>query len=361
MSDNEDLLKLAEEKAKEKAKAKAEQEAKRKAAREKAKAAAGAKEAEQRKREQEANKRNAENRKKAAEKAKADAARQKAQRDAAAKKRDEETKKRNLANAYSEARGRAFAAAEKYNRTGNENDLKVYNNLNTAYQTAANAYKSAYGALPGNEPATAPTVQAPTKPEAQPTVPNPNQPAPNQANVGPSTNAAAGPNRKEWANPVVGAAALTTNDPYIQKIINDAAKAGIDLTVAQAQAQLDAKGTTGGDGTSGGGRSTMRSYTQYSLQQVRSAADNIFQSSIGRAMNDDELRALHKSLNATLKANPTVTISTASSSVTKGGVDERGFIEQQAQTNPEFANYQMGTTYFDAMLKSLSGPVGGGI
>jgi hypothetical protein len=36
-------------------------------------------------------------------------------------------------------------------------------------------------------------------------------------------------------------------------------------------------------------------------------------------------------------------------------------MEQEAQANPEFAAYQQATTYFDSMLETLRGPVGGGI
>jgi hypothetical protein len=71
---------------------------------------------------------------------------------------------------------------------------------------------------------------------------------------------------------------------------------------------------------------------------------------------------LYQSLNTTLRENPNVTKVSAKGNVTtSGGIDERGFMQQQAEANPEFANYQKATTYFDAMLSTLQGPVGGGI
>jgi hypothetical protein len=159
---------------------------------------------------------------------------------------------------------------------------------------------------------------------------------------------------------VTPAVVAQSPDPNIQRIIDAAAQGGIQLSLAEATAQANLG--NGGGGGGGSLASTQKQTTQYTLQQVRSAADNIYQNSIGRVLNDDELRMLHQSLNNTLKSSPTVVKTDAKgNSTTTGGVDERGFMQQQAEANPEFAAYQKATTYFDAMLGSLQGPVGGGI
>lgn len=350
MADNEDFKKEAEAKIAADKKADADKKAKQKAARDKVKQQADQREkdrlagieAEAKAAKEKAAKDKAEREKKQAE--------QSANRDKGKATQAEADKKRIAQQEFNNARDRAKAAAERAARTGRANDDKVYQNALAEYNKVKASYVSEYGAVPSEEIIVAPKPQlAPTQTPS--TAATGNTATPNPQNVGPQAAAITNPNRKEWANPVVGAAAMTTTDPNLQRIIQSAAKAGIDLSVAQAQAQLDS--TAGG----GGGGGSTRSVTQYSMQQVRSAADNIFQQSIGRSLNDEELRQLHVSLNGALKASPVI----SSASGTSGGVDERGFIQQEAEMNPEFANYQMGTTYFDTMLKSLSGPVGGGI
>jgi len=149
---------------------------------------------------------------------------------------------------------------------------------------------------------------------------------------------------------------------YIQNIIDIAARSGIQLSLADATAQANLNNSSSSGSGSVNSASTIKRTTQYTMQQVRAAADNIYQNSIGRVLNDDELRMLYQSLNNTLKSSPSTTnTDSKNNSVTTGGVDERGFMQQQAEANPEFASYQKATTYFDAMLGSLQGPVGGGI
>lgn len=275
---------------------------------------------------------------------------QQATRDAADKKRLEEDKKRLVGEAYTNARNLAYAAAEKYNKTGSANDLKIYNNANAAYQKATDDYRKVFGRDPGS--AAPQLVQR--KEWENPTL----KPSTTNAPMGAKPTSTPQPQRREWENPAIGSSKFLTNDPYLQKIIDAAAKTGIDLTVAQAQAQLD--GSAGGGGL-GGGSSTSKSYTQYTIQQVQSAADSVFQQSIGRALSGDELKQLQQSLNAALKGSPTVTTTKGGTTTTTGGIDERGFIQQQAEMNPEFANYQKATTYFDSMMNALRGPAGGGI
>ena len=278
----------------------------------------------------------------------------------AAKTREnvEKINKQDLANRYSQAFRTRENLIEKYAKTGDPKDKQAVLRAQAALEPLVAEYTKVFGNEPvGYKPAA--NLSEPTgRTEGQ--MRQEAKAVPPTAAQSESREAARSAGRNAAPSAAVSAVAVSA-DPYLQSIIDSAAKKGIQLSVAEAitAAGLD----TGGGG--GGGvsmASTRKQTTQYTMQQVRSAADSIYQNSIGRALNDDELRMLHQSLNGALKAEPTVTkTSAAGNSVTTGGVDERGFMQQQAEANPEFANYQKATTYFDAMLGSLQGPVGGGI
>jgi hypothetical protein len=270
----------------------------------------------------------------------------------------EKLNKQELANRYSQAFRKRESNIESYSKTG---DIK-YKQAALRAQAELEPIVAEYVKVFGNEPvgykAASSLSKATGRTEGQQR--QGAKPIPPTASQSESRDAARSAGRNAGVG-IVPAIVAQSSDPNIQRIIDAAAKAGIQISVADAQAAL---GITPTPGPNGGGSmaSTQRQTTQYTMQQVRSAADSIYQNSIGRALNDDELRMLHQSLNNTLKASPTVTkISASGDSVTTGGVDERGFMEQQAQANPEFAAYQKATTYFDSMLETLRGPVGGGI
>lgn len=277
----------------------------------------------------------------------------------AAKTREnvEKINKQDLANRYSQAFRTRENLIEKYAKTGDPKDKQAVLRAQAALEPLVAEYTKVFGNEPvGYKPAanlSEPTgrTEGQMRQEAKAVPPTASQTQARE--IARSTGRNAAPS-------VAVSAVAQTADPYLQSIIDSAAKQGIQLSVAEA---MTAAGLgTGGGGGGGSMASTRKQTTQYTMQQVRSAADSIYQNSIGRALNDDELRMLHQSLNGALKAEPTVTKTSASGdSVTTGGVDERGFMQQQSEANPEFANYQKATTYFDAMLGSLQGPVGGGI
>ena len=283
-------------------------------------------------------------------------------RNAKTDQRIERENKTNLSNKYGQAYRRREDLIEKYGKTGNPKDKQAALAAQAALEPIVAEYQKVFGTQPpGYKPASN-LSKATGRTEGQM----------RQGAKGPFPTAAQTQSREvarsagRNAGPSVAPALIAQSaDPYIQNIINTAAKAGIQLSVADAMSAAGIVPGGGGGGYSGGRgsmASTQKQTTQYTMQQVRSAADSIYQNSIGRVLNDDELRMLHQSLNNTLKANPNVTKTSAKGNVTStGGVDERGFMQQQAEANPEFASYQKATTYFDAMLGSLQGPVGGGI
>lgn len=102
--------------------------------------------------------------------------------------------------------------------------------------------------------------------------------------------------------------------------------------------------------------------------QARSLIEQAFQQSMGRDPTDAEYRTLLASLHSQQQANPTVTQTTQkydnqgnplpdSTSTTSGGIDPSAFVQQAAQNDPEAAQYQAGTFYFNTLMKALSSPV----
>ena len=266
-------------------------------------------------------------------------------------KRDSESSVRTkISNEYSRVYRVRENAIEKYGKTGDPKDKQAALSAQANLEPIVAEYVKVYGEQPpGYRPesslsATPSRSEGSMRQEAKP------------VSEAQSRDTARSAGRNGFVAPAVVAQVV---DPNIQRIIDAAAKSGIQLSIADATAALGLPVAGSGSGSVA---STRRQTTQYSLQQVRSAADNIYQNSIGRTLNDEELNMLHKSLNSTLRENPNVTKTSAQGDVvTSGGIDERGFMEQQAQVNPEFASYQKATTYFDAMLSTLRGPVGGGI
>lgn len=273
--------------------------------------------------------------------------------------RIEKENKTNLSNKYGQAYRKREDLIEKYGKTGDPKDKQAVLAAQAALEPIVAEYEKVFGTPPpGYRPA--PTLskiagrtEGQQRQEAKAIPPTAAQTQSREVARSAGRNAA----------PSVAVSVVAQSaDPYIQNIIDTAAKAGIQLSVAEATAAAANGLGAGGRGGGGSMASTRKQTTQYTMQQVRSAADSIYQNSIGRVLNDEELRMLHKSLNSTLKENPNITKTSAKGNVTtSGGIDERGFMQQQAEVNPEFASYQKATTYFDAMLSSLQGPVGGGI
>lgn len=92
--------------------------------------------------------------------------------------------------------------------------------------------------------------------------------------------------------------------------------------------------------------STNISTRIYTPDTIRSIADQIFVSKLGRRVTDADLADLTKQLNAKEKAQPTVTksvpkgVGTVTQTTTSGGIDEQGIISQQAEKLPEYQRMQ---------------------
>lgn len=109
--------------------------------------------------------------------------------------------------------------------------------------------------------------------------------------------------------------------------------------------------------------------SNYDAARLKQVVNTAFQNAIGREATDAEITAAVNAVNAAYDKNPSKQVSTSTTdkagkvttkTVSSGGIDAGQVITDQAQSNPEFAPYQMATTYFDAMLEALRGPVGQG-
>jgi hypothetical protein len=277
--------------------------------------------------------------------------------------RIEQENKTNISNKYGQAYKKRESLLESYRKTGDYKYRQLVIDADNALESVVADYVKVYGYAPPRYDGKVKYPEAP-KPAAktEPGKTTASTASTTTSNAGESRNIARSAGRNAAPAFVAPAVVAQVSDPNVQRIIDAAAKAGIQLSVADAQAALGIDNGSSGPRGPGSMASTRKQTTQYTMQQVRSAADSIYQNSIGRALNDEELRMLSKSLNTAFKESPDVTKVSAKGDVTtSGGLDARGFIEQQAEANPEFANYQKATTYFDAMLSTLRGPVGGGI
>jgi len=124
-----------------------------------------------------------------------------------------------------------------------------------------------------------------------------------------------------------------------------------------AQSQSNASGSTAGGPTSN------KSIKTYTAGATTANINTIWLDQIGRAASTKEINAVTAAINAAMAANPDKTYNSggsASTTQTTVGADMNQVIREQALKNPETAGYQAATTYYDALLNVLQGPVGGG-
>lgn len=125
-----------------------------------------------------------------------------------------------------------------------------------------------------------------------------------------------------------------------------------------------------GGGAGGGGSSFSNVSTQIRLtgkDESDATLDSALASLLGRTATDAEKKKFLASLNAAERANPTVTrssgttsasgASSSTSSTTGTSVSAAARAQKFAENDEGFAEYQIATTYMDAMLEALSSPV----
>lgn len=123
-------------------------------------------------------------------------------------------------------------------------------------------------------------------------------------------------------------------------------------------------------GGGGGGSSYSSTSTQVHLtgaDEAGATLDSALANLLGRTATDKEKKKFLAALNAAERANPTVTktsgttsasgSSTSRSTTTGTSVSPAARAQEFAQNEEGFAEYQIATTYMDAMLEALSSPV----
>lgn len=137
--------------------------------------------------------------------------------------------------------------------------------------------------------------------------------------------------------------------------------------------EMKKAGTFGGSGSTGTPSTvtqTSRSVSTITNGDGWSALQNTLSRMLGRDPSDEEVRDFVGRMNYLAAKNPTVTTSTtrgigtgnqSTSSRTKAGFNSNDILEnayKDAQSDPDYAEYQSASTYFNAAISAL-GAIGG--
>lgn len=113
---------------------------------------------------------------------------------------------------------------------------------------------------------------------------------------------------------------------------------------------------------------TSRDVNLSSAEDVKALTTQVLTQALGRAPTTAEVAQYRSTINAQESANPTVTTTTqtlndqgeavSQSSKTTGGFDaaaQQQLVQDQASQTPEYAKYQGGTTYWNALMQMMTG------
>lgn len=101
---------------------------------------------------------------------------------------------------------------------------------------------------------------------------------------------------------------------------------------------------------------------------AKALVNDVLSHALGRAANEEELRAFTATLNAAERANPVTTVTdteyvdgevVSTSAVQSGGLDRGQVLLDEAMAKPEYGAYQAATTYFNALMGAIQSPVPG--
>lgn len=279
-----------------------------------------------------------------------------------------------VATEYSQVIRNQNSLVEKYKKTGDAADRQAAINYQSKVDAAAKKYSDVVGHAP-----TGYTGKLDLPPAPEPVV----KPGSNNASASPAgTTSTASMESRDAARSAgrnaAPAPAISSTAPRIDpNVVNTYMAANPGMTYDQAVAKLYPTSVTplaidGTDGPSGLPSRTVsvdKRVQTFTVQQLEGAATQYAQDLLGRALTADELSRITKFTNTEALANPqisrTVTNNKAtgstSTTTSQGGIDEGQIIKSQIEENPEYESYQKATTYFDTMIRSLQGPVGGGI
>lgn len=289
-----------------------------------------------------------------------------------AKSQADKSAKQSVATEWSQIVQTQGNLIEKYKKTGDANDRQAVINFQSKVDIAAKKYSGVVGHAP-----TGYTGKLDLPPAPEPVV----KPASTDVSGVKTTSNAAMESRdaaRSAGRNAAPAPKISSTAPRIDpNVVNTYMAANPGMTYDQAVAALYPSSTPSPETTGSPGPSGMPSRTvsvnknvqTFTAQQLEGAATQYAQDLLGRALTSSELARITKFTNTEAMANPQIsrtvtknkTSGSTSTTTTKGGIDEGQIIKSQIEENPEYANYQKATTYFDAMTRALQGPVGGGI
>lgn len=120
-------------------------------------------------------------------------------------------------------------------------------------------------------------------------------------------------------------------------------------------------------GTSGtstaGGPSGVTTRTTYTTGSQIANINTIWRQYTGKDASTKQVNAITAAINAAMQANPDKSTNTGGDYSTTSkvvGADPNEIIKQQALQDPSTPSYQAATTYYDAMMQAIKGPLGGG-
>jgi hypothetical protein len=175
---------------------------------------------------------------------------------------------------------------------------------------------------------------------------NPKTGVKSTSDIGTELLAAKIPSNYKYIKAAVIAAFPSKKNSSPASIVSEWQNALIGAQVSKVDPWTWLKQMAGNDATTVTQPSTNISTRTYTPDAIRSIADQIFVSKLGRRVTDADLVDLTKQLNAKEKAQPTVTKSvprgagTVTQTTTSGGIDEQGIISQQAEKLPEYQRMQ---------------------
>jgi hypothetical protein len=122
-----------------------------------------------------------------------------------------------------------------------------------------------------------------------------------------------------------------------------------------------AAGGSATGGSSGGGGGPAAPTKRVNLTDPDTAnglVDNALEQYLGRRANNKEQTAFRQALRKAEMKNPVSAEIVGDTAVTKGGVAPSVRAEEFAMAQEGSAEYQAGTTYYDAFIKAIKNPVG---
>ena len=122
-----------------------------------------------------------------------------------------------------------------------------------------------------------------------------------------------------------------------------------------------AAGGSAAGGSSGGGGGPAAPTKRINLTDPDTAnglVDNALEQYLGRRANNQEQDAFRKALRKAEMKNPVSAEIVGDTAVTKGGVSPSVRAEEFAMAQEGSAEYQAGTTYYDAFISAIKNPVG---